>query len=149
MSALGQKQTFAVQQPMSALPPIATAKADIRWWIGENSPRRAFRSGVRRYKTSSRPTKQRERLLLKSMGKRQSARLRVLIRRCRIKAAFNTSSDKGLELRVTHALHVDCGGGFELLKRGNRVCCSACWLAGLSAWWLKFELSPQIIKVRQ
>src|SRR4029450_4403851 len=24
MSALGQKQTFAVQQPMSALPPIAT-----------------------------------------------------------------------------------------------------------------------------
>jgi len=30
MSALGQKQTHAVQQPMSALPPIATAKADIR-----------------------------------------------------------------------------------------------------------------------
>ena len=28
MSALGQKQTYAVQQPMSALPPIATAKAD-------------------------------------------------------------------------------------------------------------------------
>ena len=50
------------------------------------------------------------------MGKRQSARLRVLIRRCRIKAAFNTSSDKGLELRVTHALHVDCGGGFELSR---------------------------------
>ena len=40
--------------------------------------------------------------------------VRVLIGRCRIKAAFNTSSDKGLELRVTHALHVDCGGGFEL-----------------------------------
>ena len=29
MSALGQKQTYAVQQAMSALPPIATAKADI------------------------------------------------------------------------------------------------------------------------
>jgi hypothetical protein len=29
MSALGQKQTYAVQQPMSALLPIATAKADI------------------------------------------------------------------------------------------------------------------------
>jgi hypothetical protein len=30
MSALGQKQTFAVHQPMSALPPIATAKAKFR-----------------------------------------------------------------------------------------------------------------------
>jgi hypothetical protein len=30
MSALGHKRTYAVQQPMSALPPIATAKADIR-----------------------------------------------------------------------------------------------------------------------
>jgi len=29
MSALGQKQTYAPQQVMSALPPIATAKADI------------------------------------------------------------------------------------------------------------------------
>jgi hypothetical protein len=29
MSALGQKQTFAVHQPMSALHPIATAKADM------------------------------------------------------------------------------------------------------------------------
>src|SRR4029079_1657520 len=29
MSALGQKQTHAVQQRMSALPPIATAKADM------------------------------------------------------------------------------------------------------------------------
>jgi len=27
MSALGQKSTYAVQKPMSALPPIATAKA--------------------------------------------------------------------------------------------------------------------------
>ena len=35
MSALGQKQTFATQNAMSALPRIATAKADIRWWIGE------------------------------------------------------------------------------------------------------------------
>src|SRR5262245_2929433 len=30
MSALGQKQTYAVHNGMSALPPIATAKADIR-----------------------------------------------------------------------------------------------------------------------
>jgi hypothetical protein len=35
MSALGQKQTYAPQKAMSALPPIATAKADIPWWIGE------------------------------------------------------------------------------------------------------------------
>jgi len=28
MSALGHKPTYAVQQPMSALPPKATAKAD-------------------------------------------------------------------------------------------------------------------------
>jgi hypothetical protein len=28
MSAFGQKQTCAVQQPMSALPPTTTAKAD-------------------------------------------------------------------------------------------------------------------------
>jgi len=32
MSALGQKQTYAVHKAMSALPPIATAKADIRKW---------------------------------------------------------------------------------------------------------------------
>jgi hypothetical protein len=30
MSALDQKQTFAPQKAMSALPPIATAKADFR-----------------------------------------------------------------------------------------------------------------------
>ena len=30
ISALGQKQTYAVHQPMSALPPIATANADFR-----------------------------------------------------------------------------------------------------------------------
>src|SRR5262249_6584429 len=29
MSALGQKQTYALQKAMSALPPIATAKADM------------------------------------------------------------------------------------------------------------------------
>jgi len=28
MSALGHKQTYALQKAMSALPPIATAKAD-------------------------------------------------------------------------------------------------------------------------
>ena len=32
MSALGQKQTFAPQYVMSALPPTATAKADMREW---------------------------------------------------------------------------------------------------------------------
>jgi len=32
MSALGQKQTFAPQKAMSALPPTATAKADIPQW---------------------------------------------------------------------------------------------------------------------
>ena len=30
MSALGQKQTYAPQKAMSALPPIATPKADFR-----------------------------------------------------------------------------------------------------------------------
>jgi len=30
MSALGQKRTYAVHKRMSALPPIATAKADSR-----------------------------------------------------------------------------------------------------------------------
>jgi len=30
MSALGQKQTYALQKAMSALPPKADAKADIR-----------------------------------------------------------------------------------------------------------------------
>jgi hypothetical protein len=37
MSALGQKRTYALQQAMSALHPIATTKADIPWWIGEAS----------------------------------------------------------------------------------------------------------------
>jgi hypothetical protein len=31
-SALGQKQTYALQQAMSALHPIATAKADMPQW---------------------------------------------------------------------------------------------------------------------
>jgi hypothetical protein len=31
MSALGQKQTYTMHKDMSALPPIATAKADIRF----------------------------------------------------------------------------------------------------------------------
>jgi hypothetical protein len=29
---LGQKQTYALQQAMSALPPIATTKADMPQW---------------------------------------------------------------------------------------------------------------------
>jgi len=38
MSALGHKRTYAVQNVMSALPPIATAKADMfsakaKWWV--------------------------------------------------------------------------------------------------------------------
>jgi hypothetical protein len=32
MSALGQKQTYAPQKAMSALPPTATAKADMPQW---------------------------------------------------------------------------------------------------------------------
>ena len=43
--------------------------------------------------------------------------LRVLIRRCRIKAVFNTSRDKGIELRVRHTLHSYWGdGGLELSR---------------------------------
>jgi hypothetical protein len=38
MSALGHKQTYAPHQVMSALPPIATAKADISWRFSEASP---------------------------------------------------------------------------------------------------------------
>jgi hypothetical protein len=45
MSALGQKQTFALHQAVSVLPP----KADIRWRLGEASPRRSLWEGVRRY----------------------------------------------------------------------------------------------------
>ena len=42
--------------------------------------------------------------------------LRVLIRRCRIKAAFNTSSDNGIELRVRHTLRNWGDGGLELSR---------------------------------
>jgi hypothetical protein len=40
MSALGQKQTYALQQAMSALPPIATAKAKFRKRPGLLYPRK-------------------------------------------------------------------------------------------------------------
>src|SRR5262245_13884442 len=40
MSALGQKQTYAPHNAMSALPPIATAKADIH--VGSARPARAL-----------------------------------------------------------------------------------------------------------
>ena len=82
MSALGQKETFAVQYVMSALPPTAT-------------PKRILGNG----------------------------HVRVLIRRCRIKAAFNTSSDKGLELRVRHTLRNWGDSGLELSRyqRSNQA----------------------------
>jgi hypothetical protein len=38
MSALGQKQTYALQQPVSALPPIATAKTDMPQLVMSASP---------------------------------------------------------------------------------------------------------------
>src|SRR6185312_2313204 len=44
MSALGQKRTCAVQRPMSALPPIATAKADIEFQSEGGSVARAYPS---------------------------------------------------------------------------------------------------------
>src|SRR5262249_20428468 len=40
MSALGHKRTYAVQKAMSALPPIATAKADMRKWSCPLYPRK-------------------------------------------------------------------------------------------------------------
>jgi len=52
MSALSQKQTYAVQKGMSALPPIATAKADspalVRWGCsdGEGSENRTAKQGL-------------------------------------------------------------------------------------------------------
>ena len=42
--------------------------------------------------------------------------LPVLIRRCRIKAAFNTSSNNGFELRVRHTLRNWGNGGLELSR---------------------------------
>ena len=44
MSALGQKRTFAVQNGMSALPPIATAKADI--FAGREKPGKPYKFSV-------------------------------------------------------------------------------------------------------
>jgi hypothetical protein len=41
MSALGQKQTYALQQAMSALPPIATAKADMPQMVMSALPPKA------------------------------------------------------------------------------------------------------------
>ena len=41
MSALGQKQTYAVQQAMSALPPIATKKADMLQMVMSALPPKA------------------------------------------------------------------------------------------------------------
>ena len=48
MSALGQKQTYAVQQPMSALPPIATAKADMSQMVMSALPPKADMCGATR-----------------------------------------------------------------------------------------------------
>src|SRR6516162_7361984 len=42
--------------------------------------------------------------------------LRVLIRRCRIKAALKTSRDNGFELRARHTLRGNWGGGLELSR---------------------------------
>jgi hypothetical protein len=55
MSALGQKQTFAPQNVMSALLQIATEKADIRWKISEVSARHSG-AVCGAIKTSSPPT---------------------------------------------------------------------------------------------
>ena len=46
MSALGQKRTCAVQQAMSALPPIATAKADFRTRVMSALPPKADMCGA-------------------------------------------------------------------------------------------------------
>src|SRR5262245_5046102 len=42
-----RKQTFAPQKAMSALPPIATAKADIRWWDRRGQRVQTLWGGVR------------------------------------------------------------------------------------------------------
>jgi len=41
MSALGQKRTYALQQAMSAFPPIATAKADMPQMVMSAIPLKA------------------------------------------------------------------------------------------------------------
>jgi len=47
MSALGQKQTYALQSFMSALPPIATAKADFRRAMSALPPKADMRGATR------------------------------------------------------------------------------------------------------
>ena len=47
MSALGHKRTFALQQVMSALPPIATAKADFPQTVMSALPLKADMCGAR------------------------------------------------------------------------------------------------------
>jgi hypothetical protein len=46
MSALGQKQTYAVQTGMSALPPIATAKAEFPQRVMSALPPKADMCGA-------------------------------------------------------------------------------------------------------
>jgi hypothetical protein len=46
MSALGQKRTFALQKAMSALPPIATAKADMPQMVMSAFPPKADMCGA-------------------------------------------------------------------------------------------------------
>jgi hypothetical protein len=46
MSALGQKRTYAAQQVMSALPPIATAKADFPQTVMSALPLKADMGGA-------------------------------------------------------------------------------------------------------
>jgi hypothetical protein len=49
MSALGQKPTYAPQQAMSALPPIATAKADMPQMVMSALPLKADMCGANRH----------------------------------------------------------------------------------------------------
>jgi len=49
MSALGHKQTLAAQKRMSALPPIATAKADMPQMVMSALPPKADMCGARGY----------------------------------------------------------------------------------------------------
>jgi len=49
MSALGQKQRYAVQKGMSALPPIATAKADMPQMIMSALPPKADMCSANRH----------------------------------------------------------------------------------------------------
>jgi hypothetical protein len=103
MSALGQKQTYAMHQPMSALPPKATLNAFI------SSVR--YRPIVKGRKTMSAAQARRWRGRADLLND-----LRVLIRRCRIKAAFNTPRDKGFELCARHTLRNWGDGGLELSR---------------------------------